>query len=167
LAARALQLANRHASPGSALRKRLPQGRFVNAEKRAAVARREAAFFEEVEDSLFEAQQAYGVGDCGALFARAGCNFFLGHVELIQQAVIRPGFLHRVQVFALKVLHKCDLKRLLLRNIAQNSGNTLEAGALRCSPAALARDELEAAAIPAQHQRLDYSAGLDGSRQLF
>ena len=70
----------------------------------------------------------------------------LSVAEIIQELAIRLRFLDRVQVFTLDVLDKRDLQRFGFGEIANDGGNFMEPGALRGTPASLARDDLKARA---------------------
>jgi hypothetical protein len=93
-----------------------------------------------------QAQQAEEVGHRGAVLAGARGHLLLGHVELAGEPLEGARLLHGVQVGALQVFDDGDLHRLLVGDLAQDGRNGLFAGQLRGAPAALAGDELEAAA---------------------
>ncbi len=88
-------------------------------------------------------------------------------MELARKPLEGARLLHRVQVGALQIFDDGDLHRLLVGDLAQNGGNRRLAGNLRGAPAALAGDELEAAARQRTNQdRLHHSVGGDGGSQL-
>jgi hypothetical protein len=66
---------------------------------------------------------------------------FLGHLEVVAQAVVGAGLLHWVQVGALQIFDDGDLHRLLVRHVAQDGGYGGFAGQLGGEPAALAGDQ--------------------------
>src|SRR5438552_19197071 len=90
-------------------------------------------------------EQAYVVGNGGAVLAGALRHLLLRNVELAGEAVKGLGLFYWSKVFALQVLNDGQLERLLVADLADNGGNRLLAGPLRGQPAALAGDELEAA----------------------
>ena len=67
------------------------------------------------------------------------------YVELGQQPIIALGFVYRVEVLALQVLHQGDGGGLGVRHIVDQRGDLVQARGTGCPPAALAGDDLEAA----------------------
>ena len=63
---------------------------------------------------------------------------------LLQEALVAFGDLDRVEVGALEVLDERELERLRRRDVFDDDRDVVKSRALRCAPAALAGDELEA-----------------------
>ena len=88
-------------------------------------------------------------------------------MELAGEAVEGAGLLHGVQVGALQVFNDGDFHRLLVGDLAQESGDGGLARELRGAPASFAGDELETAVGERAHQHgLHDSIGGDGGSQL-
>ncbi len=112
-------------------------------------------------------EQAYVVGNRGAIFAGALRHLLLGDIELTREPVESLGLLHGTQVFALQILNDSELQRLLVTDLADYRRNGLLAGALRSQPAALAGNELETSVTKRTNDdRLHHTIRFDGSGQL-
>src|SRR5665811_2273882 len=99
-------------------------------------------------------KQAQRIGNGGAAAAQLGREIFLGGAEIFLQDRIGPGSVDWVQVFPTEVFDKCELERLPVVCLADDSGNLLETRQLRRAPAALSGDQLVLLSMAANHHRL-------------
>ncbi len=112
-------------------------------------------------------EQAKEVGNGRAVLAGALRHLLLGHMELARKALEGSRLFHRVQIGALQVLDDGDFHRLLIGDLAQDCRHSLLAGQLRGAPAALAGNQLEAAASQGTNKDgLNYAVCRDGCGQL-
>src|SRR2546427_11711127 len=68
-------------------------------------------------------EQAYVVGNGGAVLAGALRHLLLRNVELAGEAVKGPGPFYGSQVFALQGLNDGQLERLLVADLAEHGGD--------------------------------------------
>src|SRR5579862_6421788 len=132
----------------------------------AAVTRGKLALFDEVENGLLEAQKADGVGHGGAILCGPQGYILLREVKLGHEALECTRLFHGAEILALDIFHQRDFEGGFVGNIADDSGNSRQTGALRSSPAALAGQQLEAPTRRAQDQRLYHAHALNGLCQL-
>ena len=92
-------------------------------------------------------QQAQSVGEMAAALADDLCHLLLGVAEPFDQFAVAGRLLDRVEVRALHVLDEGELGSLLVAEIAHDDRHRVQAGLLGRPPAALAGDDLEAAAL--------------------
>src|SRR5690349_4327559 len=91
----------------------------------------------------WQAQQSQHVGYGGTVLSNAARHFFLRHSKLCNEPFVGLRFLHGIQIFALKVLNKCQLKRRILAGLTDHGRNPVESGPLRSPPPTLSSDKLE------------------------
>ena len=104
-----------------------------------------------------------------ARFADRGAQLLLGQAEFLDQPAETFSLFDRVQILPLEVLHQGGGHRLLVRHIAHQHRQFVQAGLLGGAPAPLAGDDLELpglAGMRAGQERLQNAAGTDGFRQL-
>jgi hypothetical protein len=90
----------------------------------------------------------------------------VGHREIIEQLLVRRGFLQRVELLSVQVLHQGVTEQLVIRCLPDDGRDHIDSGKLAGSPPALAHDELEpAVTCPPHHHRLQQADDLDGRRQ--
>ena len=136
-------------------------------EQRAPVARRDFAFFDPIEQRLFERKQADRIRNGGAVLPCSGSHFILREVKFLHQAVECARLLDGIEIFALDVFYERELERLLIAYFAQYGRHAQKLRALRGAPSPLSRDELVSRADLSHDQRLNDSAGANGLRQFF
>lgn len=163
----ALELTNRQPAARDAMCELLAFVEIGDADECARMAGAELAVFHLVENRLFQSQDADRVCNRRAIFAGALGNFFLRHVEFIQQAVKSTRFFNGIEILALKVFYECQFQDLFVGNIAQDRRNALQSGALSGTPSAFAGDDLKARTHFSQYDGLDNSAGLNRARKFF
>jgi len=163
---KSLDLANGHASARNPASDGESSLGIVDGQECTGMACCDAALLEQILDWLFEPEQSNSIGNCGAILAGALCDLLLRQVKFIDEALKGVRLLDRVEIFALEVFHQRHLQRHLLRDISDDDRNTEQARALRCAPAAFAGDQLEAAGNPADHERLNDAAGMNGASKL-
>ena len=147
------------------LRQVVAQLSIFDRQQRAAMARRDFAFFDPFEQRLFERKQADGIGDGGAVLPRSGSHFVLREVKFFHQAVECARLLDGIQILALNVFDERELERLLVAYFSQDNRHAQKLRALRSAPSALSRDELVSRADLSHNERLDDSARANGLRQ--
>ena len=118
---------------------------------------------------LRQLQQPHVVGDRRSILADGLGNFFLRHVEVGAQLLVRGGLIDGIEIFALDVFDERHLEQLRV----SSSGHLLDddryprqTRALRGAPAALAGDDAIAIGDLADHDRLNDAVGPDGLGQL-
>ena len=89
----------------------------------------------------------------------------VGQGEVLDELLIRGGFLERVQLFALHVLDDRLLEHRCVVGGADDRGDRLEPDPARGTPAALARDQLEAVAAGPNQDGLEHTDLTDRLRQ--
>ena len=116
------------------------------AQQRARVAHRQRVRRHVRAHFLRQPQQPHVVGDRRAILADGVGDLLLRQVEFVGEPAIGQRFLDRIQILALDVLDQRDGQQPVLGNVADDDRHLEEAGALRRAPAALAGDDLVAAA---------------------
>lgn len=162
----AFNLAHAHATPRDPPREFQALFGIGDREKRAAMAGREAALFDQVLDHGFQLQEAQRVGDGSAILSGALGDMLLSEIELIGEALECAGLFHGIQIFALEILDERHLEREFLGDLANDNGDPRQRRPLRSAPAAFAGDQLVAKADPADDERLNDSAGADRAGEL-
>src|SRR5690606_7136656 len=116
-------------------------------------------------DGRRKLQETQRVGYRRPVFAEAGRERLLRVAVLSREPVERLGELHRVQVLALHVLDEGELERGLRRDVFDDDEHLAQARALRRTPSALARDDLELVLTgqAADDDRLEQPVLADGS----
>ena len=113
-----------------------------------------------------QVEQAHQIGDMAAGFSDDAAQRFLAVVEFRDQLAIGFRFLNRVQILALNIFDERDFERFLLVKIPDDRRDAVKLSPLRSTPAPLARDDLKAAAMRADDDRLDHTALGDAVGQL-
>jgi len=141
------------------------QRRVFNGEKRARMARGEAAVFDHFADWIFEAQKAEGIRDGYTFLAGALGGFLLREVKFLNQAIESLRLLDGIQVFALQVFDQRDFHGFLVGNIVNDDGNAVHRDKLCGAPAAFAGEELISRGAFANDERLDDAGAANRLRQ--
>src|SRR5207244_9899700 len=117
-----------------------------------------------------QAEQAQRVRDRDAVLAQPGRERLVREAELVDQLAVGDRLLERTEVGALDVLDQGQLERGLGRDVLDHGRDAAQAGQTGRAPAALASDQLEAAAARARQlphdQRLQDAVGADRAGQL-
>ena len=139
--------------------------RFGMAEKRSCMAGGERTRFDMGADRGRQLQETQGVGDMAARFSDGGAELFLCEREFFDQPAIAFRFFDGIEVVALQVFDEGRGHRVRIGQGPNEDGNVMQAGRLRCAPAAFAGDDLIEALVlgmrPNQ-ERLQYALLLDG-----
>ena len=110
--------------------------------------------------------QQVGHGDAG--LAHCLGHLLLGELEFLLQTLQRNRFFDRVEVFTLNILDQRHGDRGFIRHVAHHRRDSLLAGLLAGTPAALPGDNLKAAtANGAHHDGLHHALSLDRVGQFF
>ena len=96
------------------------------------------------------------------------CNLRLGKVASLHHTPIAVSLLYGIEIGALNVLDKCQLKRLIVISFFDANGNRGKSHHLACLPTALPSNDLVLLGTHgANENRLQQAVFLDGSGQLF
>ena len=148
---RFLDLAHREVLGDGAPRELLLERAVGGAEQRTGVAHAERAFLHVALDRRRQLQQAQRVRDRRPALADAGRDLVVREREVLDQLLIRRGFLERVQLLALDVLDDRVLEHRGVVGDPDDGGKRLQPDPAGRAPAALARDEL-VAVVPLAHE---------------
>ena len=136
------------------------RGRIGHADQRAGVAGRQLARCDVGLHLGRQFRQPHHVGDMAAALADDLRNLVLAAFEFIGERMIALRLFHRIEIFALHVFDDRDLERLAVVDIDRHDRNLVQAGDLRCAPAAFAGDDFETvlrALDRTHHDRLDHA----------
>src|SRR5262249_354428 len=136
---------------------------FLQRKQRARMTFRNLAALDAPLHLLRKIEQADGVRDGRTALADTLRNGLLRHAELVYQAAVGAGRLHRANVLALDVLDDRHLQQFLLRTLSDERGDRRQTRHLRSAKAPLPGDELVALmAYLSQQHRLQDAMLLDG-----
>ena len=101
-------------------------------------------------------QQSQVVGYCRATLPHSLRHFLLSHPVAFEQMLVGKGYLNRVEVFALYILHERHLHHVLVVDGADICWYCRQSCYLRCTPTALTGNNLESVfCYLSQRYRLD------------
>ena len=141
---------------------RLEQGGdVVDGEQGARMAHRELSGSNAGAHLLGQTQQAKVIGDRRAVLADRDGNLLLRQSRLVAEPLVGLRFLDGIEVLALDVLDQRGLEEFLVADLGDVDRQLQQAGDLRCPPAALAGDDLEALALAAHDDRLHQARAAD------
>ena len=122
---------------------------------------------EQLQHVFRQVQQAQAVGQRTAALAQLPGGLLLGQVAAGHQLTDAHGLFHRVQVFALQVLHQRDLHGLLVGDVLHDDRRFGQACHPAGPPAALAcHDEIAAGHLGPHRDGLDEAMLGDAGGQL-
>jgi hypothetical protein len=124
------------------------------------------SFFNPILNGWLQLQQSDGVRNRRAVFTGTFRDGFLRQLKFVHQTFECAGRFNRIQIFALDVFNERHFQRQLVRNLPNDRGDSLQSGALRCTPPAFARDKLKAIPYGSNDHGLNDAACLNGTRQL-
>jgi hypothetical protein len=126
-----------------------------DAKNGAGVAHVQAAFGQEELDRVWQAKQAKEVCDSGSILPGAVGDFLMRKVEIVGKALEGLRGFDRVQILALDVFDKGELKELIVGEILNDYGHLRQSGYTGGAQPAFARDKLKPLAMTANDERLD------------
>ena len=119
------------------------RGRIGHADQRARMAGRQLARCDIGLHLGRQFRQPHHVGDMAAALADDLRDLVLAAFEFVGERVIALRLFHRIEVFALHVFDDRDLERVAVADVDRHDRHFVQAGDLRCAPAAFAGDDLE------------------------
>ena len=115
-------------------------------DQRAGVAGGQPAVLQQRLHRRRQPQQAQSVGEMAAALADGVRHLLLGVAEPLDQLAVAGRLLDGIEIRALHVLDQGELGGFRVAELAHDHRHGVQAGLLGCPPAALAGDDLEAAA---------------------
>ena len=86
-------------------------------------------------------EQPKRIGHLRARPADAVSELLVSRAEVLEQLLVGRGLFQRVQLAAVKVFQECIAKQVIIRGVADNCGDGVQACGLNGTPAAFAHDE--------------------------
>ena len=112
-------------------------------------------------------QQTERIGNRRAGLSDAGSGFLLGQGIVLHQFLIAAGFFHRIQVFALKIFHQCQLRDALVVRVKNADRNLRQSRQSGRTPATLSRNGLIISRVQsAYNDRLDQAVPRNGCGEI-
>jgi hypothetical protein len=121
---------------------------------------------ERAQGGLPQIQESQGVGHGGPFLAHLSGHLLLLEPQLLNQQLVGPGLLHRIEIGPLEVFHEGKFHHLFIYGLFDEHGDALQPRLLRGPPAPLPRDDFVLPARWAHEDGLEEPVRLDGARQL-